>query len=47
MVPNIPPKKKSIVDKEVLFIDMLLLLCMKDEARHIKQSFKLFISHKT
>jgi hypothetical protein len=37
--------KKSLVAKEVLFIDMLL--CMKGEGRHIKQSLKLFISLKT
>jgi hypothetical protein len=42
------PQKKSIVHKEVLFIDtLLLLLCVKNEAGHIKQSFKLFISLKT
>jgi len=48
MVPNMPQNKKFFVDKEVLFTDiLLLLLCMKDEASHIKQSFKLFVSLKT
>jgi hypothetical protein len=46
--PKYATKNKSIVHKEVLFVDMLLLLlCVKDKARHIKQSFKLFISLKT
>jgi len=36
------------VDKEVLFIDvLLLLLCVNNDGRHIKQNFKLFISLKT